>query len=407
MALREHANDKGNKLYDEEYDNAMIIRENTIDSWREKNPESILTDDPRFIYRVWPADLMDQLNEIDRKAIRCGRTKCVALLREVEKKMQVLVAFWRDCGLITGQGISPSSWWQDPKVEAEQLLKPQYWKERLNAINTEFGYLTDKAEKLRMIETSCWLESTINGDSEPAVSDTLPHSLLDELDTVWQDRHWLDHDNTKDEIIAGIRRWRKSKYQQRLEEGLCTSPQLGSEIGPEEPTQMTRSSVCSGQKNLLRDSVSSSVMKSEDIFQLREKLSEGARRRLGTRITMAEDRAIWQCGLRSRANPTIAEGQTIWQDRLRPRRGAISASHERLRPVQRSTGKSKGMVKKYGRKVLEQKRQKAVEDEAIIFITQKANMSHLPDTSSHFNEASFRSTLASIARVRRTKNARR
>ncbi len=331
---------------------------------------------------------MDELDEIDREAIRCGRRKYVALLREAEKKMQTLVAFWTDCGLVTGQRTPPSSWWQDPKAKVERLPKPQYLKERLDTINTEYGYHSDKAEKLRMIEMSRWIESIINGDSEPAASDTLSQSLLDELDIVWQDRHWLDHDDTEDEMIARIRRWRKSKHQQRLEEGLRTSPQLGSGIGPEEPDQMVSSPVCSGQKNLLRDSASGSAMTPEETLQLREKLSRGARRRPRTKIT-------------------IAEGQTIWQDRLRPRRGAIGASRERPHPVQRPTGKPKGIVKQYGRKAPEQKRQTATKDQATTSITQKAGMSHLPGTNSHFNEALLRSTPASVASARITKIARR
>jgi hypothetical protein len=72
-----------------------------------------------------------------------------------------------------------------------------------------------------MIETSRWMESIINGDSEPNASITpLPQSLLDELDIVWRDRDWLDGDDTGDEMIARIHRWRKSNHQQCLEEGL-------------------------------------------------------------------------------------------------------------------------------------------------------------------------------------------
>ena len=65
----------------------------------------------------------------------------------------------------------------------------QYLKERLSAISAEFGNRSDKAEGLRMIATSHWVESMINGDSEPDAFDTLPQSLLDELDIVWQDRY--------------------------------------------------------------------------------------------------------------------------------------------------------------------------------------------------------------------------
>ena len=58
------------------------------------------------IYRTWSADLTDQLDEIDREAIRCGRRKYV-VLEEAEKRFQALVAFWGDCGLVTGQRTPP------------------------------------------------------------------------------------------------------------------------------------------------------------------------------------------------------------------------------------------------------------------------------------------------------------
>lgn len=103
MTLRNHANDQGNKLYDEEYDSATIKREETINHWKERNPDSMLADDPLSIYRTSPADLMNDLDEIDREAIRCGRRKYVALLREAEKKMQALTTFSKNCGLVTGQ----------------------------------------------------------------------------------------------------------------------------------------------------------------------------------------------------------------------------------------------------------------------------------------------------------------
>jgi hypothetical protein len=85
MTLREDANNQGGKLYNEEYDSARVKREEAISRWRERNPDSILPDDPRSIYRTWPADLMDELDELDREVIRCGRKKHVALFREAEK----------------------------------------------------------------------------------------------------------------------------------------------------------------------------------------------------------------------------------------------------------------------------------------------------------------------------------
>ncbi|KAI9729379.1 MAG: hypothetical protein M1834_006903 [Cirrosporium novae-zelandiae] len=409
MALHDHAYDEGCELYDEEYDSATVKREEAIIRWRKRNPDSILADDPVSIYGTWPADLMDELDEIDREAIRCGRRKYVALLRETGEKMQALVAFWRDCGLVTGHRTPPSPWWQDPKAKAERLPKPQYLKERLDAINTEFVHWTDKAEKLRMIETSHWIETVINTHSEPAASDTpFPQPLLDELDIVWRDRDWLDHDDTEDEMIARIREWRNSKHRQRLKEELRTSPQLGSDAGPEEPVQKATNRGYSGQRNLLRDNVSGPAMAPEETRQLQEKLSKGTRRRLQTKITMVEDQTIWQGRLRSRTNPTMEEGQTIWQDRLRLRRSGVSASRESLNPAHKPTGKPKGIVKQYRRNA-SKKQQVVTKGQAATANIQKAGPPHLTSTQpqSHFNERSTQAIPHSATKSRRTKDLRR
>ncbi|KAL8972165.1 MAG: hypothetical protein Q9197_002911 [Variospora fuerteventurae] len=388
MALREEADDKGEIYhYEEEFERAVVKREEAIDRWRERNPDTILADDPVSIYRTWPADLMNELDEIDREAIRCGRGRYIALLRETEKKMQELVAFYRDCGLITGQRIAPASFYQDPKAKAERLPIPPYLKERLDAAETEFGYHTDKGQKLRMIETSRWIESIINGDSEPTASGSpLPQSLLNELDIVWRDRNWLDGDDTEDEMIARIRQWRKSKYQQRLDGGLHTSPQLGSDTGLEEPVQKATSLVCSGQKNLLRDSASGSVTAPEGTHQLRENLSRGACRQPRTKITMAEN-------------------QAIWRNRLRPRSDAVVAPRDRAKATKTQTGKPSGITKR--RKASKRKRPAAAERQATTFTTRKADPWHPSDTKSRFNESSLLATPGSVAEARGTKNLRR
>ena len=76
-----------------------------------------------------------------------------------------------------------------------------------------------------MIEISRWKEAIINSDSETTASDTpLPPSLLDELDIVWQERDWLDGDDTEDEMIARIREWRKPKYEHMLPSSLVRTP---------------------------------------------------------------------------------------------------------------------------------------------------------------------------------------
>jgi len=402
ITLRDHTDHQGNNLYHEEYDSAEVKREEAINRWKERNPDSILADDPLSIYRTWPADLIDDLDELDREAIRCGRRKYVALLREAEKKMQALVTFWKNCGLVTGQRTPPSCWWQDPKAKVERLPKPEYLNNRLDAIKTKFGYLDDKGQKLRMIETSRWIESMINGDSDPTAADTpLPPALLDELDIVWRDGHQYDHDDTEDEMIARIRRWRNSKHQQRLEKGLRTSPQLGSDISPEEPVQKARSPVFSGQKNLLPDGALGSVMAPKETRPLREKLSR-ARPQPGTKITMAEDEAIWRSRLRPR---TRIEGQTGWRDRLRPRSDAVTALRERTKITRTRTGRPNGIVKR--RKASKKKRPVATEGRATTSITQKADLLYQSSAQYHSNESSPRAIPSNVTKAERTKNVRR
>lgn len=403
MTLRNHANDEGNKLYDEEYDSAAIKREEAINRWKERNPDSMLADDPLSIYRTWPADLVDDLNEIDREAIRYGRRKYVALLREAEEKMQALLAFWRNCGLVTGQRTPPSSWWQDPKAKVNRLPKPQYLDNVLDAIKIAFGYFTDKGKKLRMIETSRWIESMINGDSDPTAADTpLPPSLLDELDIVWRDRDWLDHDDTEDEMIARIRRWRNSKHQQRLEKRLSASPQLSSDIGLEDPARKARSPVCSGQKNLLPKSASGSVMAPEETRQFRENLSRGAHPQPRTKIALPEDQAIWRDRLRPRMR---IEGQTSWRERLRPRSDAVTAFRERTKVTRPRTGKPNGIVKR--RKASKKRPTVATEGQATTSITQEADLLHQSSAQYHSNESSSRALPGNVTKAERTKNVRR
>jgi len=398
ITLRHHTDHQGNNLYHEEYDSAEVKRGEAINSWKERNPDSILAVDPLSIYRTWPADLMDDLDELDREAIRRGRRKYVALLREVEKKMQALVIFWKNCGLVTGQRTPPSYWWQDPKAKVKRLPKPEYLNDRLDAIKTAFGYFEDEGKKLRMIETSRWIELMINGDSDPTAADTsLPLSLLDELDIVWRDRHQYDHDDTEDEMIARIRRWRNSKHQQHLEKALHTSPQLGPDIGPEEPVQKVRSPVFSGQKNLIPDGALGSVMAPEETRQLRGNPSRGARPQPGTKTTMADDQAIWRDRLRPR---TRIEGQTNWRDRLRPRSDAVTALRERTKAIRTRTGKPNGIVKRG--KASKKKRPVATEGRATTSITQKADLLYQSSAQYHSNESSPRAIPGNVTEAERS-----
>ncbi|MCJ1245703.1 hypothetical protein MMC30_002907 [Trapelia coarctata] len=362
MTLRDHANEKGGKSYDEEYDSAMIKREEAINRWREGNPSSILADDPLSIYRTWPADLMYELDGIDREAIRCGSRKYVDLLKEAEEKMQTLVAFWTDCGLVTGKRTPPSPWWQDPKAKVDRLPKPQYLSDQLDAIIAEFGYFDDEGKKLRMIEMSRWIESIITTDSEPIASDTpFPPSLLDELDIIWRDCSWRTHDDTEDEMIARIRRWRKSKRQQG------PSPQLGSDVGPEKKRR------------------------------LRENLSRRARQPR-MKIAMAEDKAIWRGRLRPRIK---TEGQASWCDRLRPRSNAVSALRDMTKATRGQTGNPKGIVKR--RKASKKRRPAPTRGQATNSATQNADLARLLDIQSCFTEGSSQAVPESIVKTKRTK----
>ena len=365
MTLRNHANDQGTGVYEEEYDIAVVKRDEGIRRWKDGNPDSMLADDPLSIYRTWPANLVDDLNEIDREAIRHGRRKYVALLRKAEEKMQALVAFWRNCGLITGQRTPPSSWWQDPETKINRLAKPQYLNKELDAINTAFGHSTDKGKKLRMIETSRWKESMINGNSGPTAVDTpLSISLLDELDLVWRERDWLDHDDTEDEMIATIRRWRTSEHQQCFKKRLRTSPQLSSDIGSEELFHKAGNLEHSWPQNLLPDSASDSVKAPEEMRQPRGTLFRGTYPQPRTKIAMPEDQAIWRSRLRPR---TRIEERTTWRERLRPRSDAVTAIRNRTQTGRTQTRMPNGIVK--CRRSPKKERRVEIESQATTSIT--------------------------------------
>ncbi|KAL9124599.1 MAG: hypothetical protein Q9217_006082 [Psora testacea] len=334
MALREDANHKGSNWYIEEYVIAVGKRKEAIYRWKEKHPDSVLSQYRASDCRTWPVDLVDELDEIDRESVRCGRRKYIAHLRETEKKMQTLVAFWRDCRAVTGQRVQPRSWWDDaPILRVKRLTRPQYLKERLDAIGEEFGYRSEEGEKLGMLETVFWMDSVIN--SEPAASDTtFPQSLLDELNTIWQ-HLWRDGkhstDDIEDEMLAAIRRWRESQHQPQLKEGVPTSPHLGADTGQGELFEQAGSPGCSRKETLSRSSGPSSILMPEEMRQLQEKLSQRSCRR-------------------SRRKSTIGEGQVIWQDRLRSRCSVVGASRERPKAAERSTGKPNGIVKRYSKK---------------------------------------------------------
>ena len=106
--LCDRAHEKVEIIYDENATKADEKREATILSWKERHPDVELSYHPVSIFRTWPSDLMDELDEIDREMVRCGRSSYIALLEEAEKQMQELLKFWKECGLITGKRTPPS-----------------------------------------------------------------------------------------------------------------------------------------------------------------------------------------------------------------------------------------------------------------------------------------------------------
>lgn len=344
-ALRDEADKKGDDYYEEEYTMAEARKEEAIDHWKERNPSAILTDDPVSIYRTWPAELMGELEEIDREAIRRGRRRYINLLRETEKKMQDLVAFWKDCGLITGQRTPPaswwlSSWWRDPDVRVP-LLWPPRLKEKLDAIAAEFGLSSEKGEKLRLIEMSNWKEAILNSSSEPHPLQTpFPQSLLDELDIIWQGLNRFEPEETEDQMIETIKRWRESRHKQRIELLVAVPEDLVQRVGSLERLRQEIPS----QKNAF-----DSITGPKAALQLYGN-------RFEVDILTTVDQMIWRDRLRPRTKPTRVDERTSWRDRLRPRTSFIDASRKTTNTAVTQPRKPTGIVKQASRKALKKGR---------------------------------------------------
>ncbi len=136
--LRWRANGRGECHYNEEYERAKFRRREVIHRWQDDNPASVLADDSISIYRTWPSALMVQLDALDRETMRRGSERYMADLVEVEKKMQALVAFWKDCGLVTGQRTPPSPELPDPKAKLRGVPWPQYLKDKIKTCRIAF-----------------------------------------------------------------------------------------------------------------------------------------------------------------------------------------------------------------------------------------------------------------------------
>ena len=238
-SLRKRADRRGEKYYDQEYEKAKIQRSEIIQRWQDENPDSILADDPLSIYRIWPAELMAQLNALDQEAMCCGSRRYIADLLETEKEMQKLVSFWRECGLITGLRTPPSPQWPDPKAKLRGLHWPDYLMQRLKTIRKECGF-SKEGEKRRIIQMARWKEAVLNTDSDPSISEMpLSPSLQDQLDIAWQGyENFLDQEDVEDEIIAKISQRRKSNLSNPCFERPRTS-QLDCEVDREGTTDKT------------------------------------------------------------------------------------------------------------------------------------------------------------------------
>lgn len=223
--LLDSTHKRGLFCYYDKYRRAKRKREDTFRQWQEEHPGEILANDALSIYRTWPAELMARLDEVDREAIREGRRLYMADLEKTGQKMQELVAFWRDCGLITGTRTPPSPQWPDPKAKLRGLYGPDYLWPRLEAIQLEFGYSTE-GEKRTIIERARWKEAVLNTDVDPMASELpLTQPLLQKLEVIWKGyESFIDQEYVEDAMIDVLGRWRRGEEDEPCS-GISTPPE--------------------------------------------------------------------------------------------------------------------------------------------------------------------------------------
>lgn len=114
-SLRESVEDKVKCIYEKKVTKAAEKRKATVLDWEERHPDIKLNHDLTCMYRTWPSNLMDKLDEIDRQTAWSQRRIHIDRLVKAEKQMQELVNFWKDCKLINGQRtpLSPPIQWPD------------------------------------------------------------------------------------------------------------------------------------------------------------------------------------------------------------------------------------------------------------------------------------------------------
>ena len=356
-SILEEANSVGSDNYQEEYKIAGIQKEEAINRWKRRNPAAILPNVPIIVrprdlpanitvplYKAWPADLMEELREIDREAVRSGKRRYNDLLRETEKKMQNLIKFWKDCGAITGHRSPPLSWWLAP-VWGDQHSAAFSWPprlvKRLDAIKAESMCLNRHKEVI--IEISRWKEAIMKTGSEPASPGTpFSESLLDELNVVWETLERYEPEKTEDAMIAKISQWRKSKEEQRAQPpraSLAVAEASMERTGSEYPRPETSAHETDSDLALVQEAMG-----------LRAKRS---RRRFKTSVA-ANDRDICKTRLRPRVKTMEIDKPTSWRDRLRPRHDVLSCARTK---AAKEPSKPKGINKQRGKKTSKKARQ--------------------------------------------------
>lgn len=302
LAIRDQANTEGYKAHDDEYAKAEVRRKEAIDRWQEENPDTVLAVDWLSIYRTWPAGLMQRLDQISQEAVHYGRVRYIEMLKEAEKKMQALVTFYRDGGLITGRRTPPSLHWQIPKYKAKQMPQPQYLKVRLSRGEMGNEWFAERNLRSRTTARSRWLESVISGEPELIESNTpVASPVLEQLDKVWQERDNMDIDDTEDEMIAVFRRWRESRNAKCLEKRTATTATNTRRSSTTKVAPRVQGHEHSQLEVSTHRTAPEEISDMEQTQRLREKISGGRLRHSKTRSQATGNLSVWSGRLRPRA----------------------------------------------------------------------------------------------------------
>ena len=230
--LFDSANKRALSCNNSKSNQATVKREETICQWREEHPDAVLADDVLSRYRTWPRELMDRLDGIDQEAIREGRRSYMADLEKTGRKMEELVASWRDCGLITGSRTPQSPQWPDPKAKLRGRDMPQYVWARIHKsqVDIGFGY---EYYKRKVFECARWAEAVLNTDSDAMISQMpLTESLLEEADLILKGLEtFVDEEDMEDALIDMLGRRRRGEEKKPCSESSGTpEPDSGAEI---------------------------------------------------------------------------------------------------------------------------------------------------------------------------------